>query len=79
MTDEVQDKRFRVAKGKMMVVPPDGEAAMKDVVLVYDKTDDSLGIQMLDSQLKGYLFKVARSSFRATMEKGNPTNEIVKV
>jgi hypothetical protein len=70
-------KRFKVAKGKMLVVAPGEEPEVREVVLIHDAINESVGIQMIgDSEIKGWCFFVPLSSFQATIERGTPVDKV---
>lgn len=70
MAAETNSKRFRVAKGKMVVIKPDNASSHHSVLMIYDKENDAVGIQITDTELKGYCIFVSRSSLEQTRERG---------
>ena len=73
-------KRFKVARGKMLVVAPGEEPEQRDVVLIHDAANESVGIQMIgESDIKGWCFFVPMASFQATIERGTPVDKVKAV
>lgn len=69
--------RYRVVRGRMLVVPPDDKPEVRDVVVLYDTANDSYGIQLIgQSELKGYVFEIPRTAFEAARAKGTAVNEL---
>ena len=74
------NERFRVAKGKMLVISPENDSEWREVVVVYDKSNDAFGVMLIgDSQLKGYTFFVPQQVFKKTRDEGTPANKLKQV
>ena len=63
-------KRFRVAKGEMLVTNPQNQSERLPVHLLVDQHNRALGAQVLEGRLKGYVVWVAEKSFELTKKKG---------
>jgi len=74
--NEMANERFRIAKGRMMVIAPGQAAEMKPCLLIVDIANGSVGVQILDDQLKGYTIFVKEAIFAEVKTKGKPTDEL---
>jgi hypothetical protein len=72
--------RFKVAKGKLMVIPPGEKPKDIPVHLIYDDANNAFGIQVIDgSQLHGYVFFVSQAALRDTRDKGTEMDKLKSV
>jgi hypothetical protein len=60
----------------MMVVAPGEEPEVKEIVLIHDAENKSVGIQMIGGDLKGWCFFIPWASFLATIERGTPVDKV---
>ena len=63
-------KRFKLAKGQMVAINPQNKTTVEEVYLIYDRQSEKLGVQILRGPLEGYVFWVAKESYRQTIERG---------
>ena len=67
----MSEKRFKTAKGKMLVIAPGEKPAFRPVKLIYDSVNEMVGIQLIgESQLKGWCFYIAWSDFMVVKDRG---------
>jgi len=73
-------KRFKIASGKMLVIPPGEPAEWHMVNLIYDLVNHMVGIQVTgDSQLKGHVVFISRAAFDKTIASGIEFDEVRSV
>lgn len=65
------NERFKIARGRMLVVAPGEKPAFRPVKLIYDSVNDMVGIQLIgESQLKGWCFYIAWDDFGVVKARG---------
>jgi hypothetical protein len=72
-------KRFRVAQGKMLVVKPDNSSNLHTVLMIFDRENDAVGVQLADTELKGYTFFINKQSFADTEARGVEVDAVKRV
>jgi hypothetical protein len=73
------NKRFRVAQGKMLVVKPDNSSSVHSVLLIHDRENNAVGVQLTDTELRGYTFFINKQSFLDTESKGVEVDAVKRV
>ncbi len=71
--------RFRIARGKMLVIAPNEAPTFRAVKLIYDTENEMVGLQLIgDSQLKGWCFYVRKADYDLVETRGKPV-DVVRV
>lgn len=69
--------RFKIKRGKMLIIPPGEKAKWEEAELVYDSVNNSFGIKLIaDNRLQGYVIFVGQTMLRDVRDKGKPMDKL---
>jgi len=70
-------ERFKVSRGRMLVIPTAEPPQFRPVEIIFDSENDMVGIKLIgESPVQGFVFLVKREDIERNVKGGRPVAEL---